>query len=348
MKSTLGLILALFVNFTLFSQAPESFKYQAVVRDVSGNIIASQPVSFRISILQNNTSGTAVYSETHTITTNSYGLANMEIGSGTVESGDFTLIDWSNDLYFIQVGVSQLLSVPYALHAKTAENVFDGDYNSLVNTPTNVSTFTNDAGYITNANDADADPANELQDISLSGSNLSISNGSTIDLSGINTDTQLSEAEVDAYVANNGYLTSETDGSVTNEIQTLNVSGNNLSISSGNSVDFTNVITADSNWAVSGSNISNTNLGNVGVGTAAGAARLTVKTASSANGIEVTNGTGSSIFMNANVGSPGNPYMYFTDGTNSTWISHTSRRTAAASHLLLRSVQTEPGSICAH
>ena len=85
-------------------------------------------------------SGTAVYVETQVPTTNANGLVSLEIGAGTVESGDFATIDWANGPYFIKTetaveaplttytitGTSQLLSVPYALHAKTAESVTGG------------------------------------------------------------------------------------------------------------------------------------------------------------------------------------------------------------------------------
>jgi len=71
--------------------------------------------------------------------------------------------------------------------------------------------------------EVDGDATNEIQDISLAGSSLTISSGSTIDLSSINTNTQLTEVQVDAFVANNGYLTSftEVDGDITNELQNL-------------------------------------------------------------------------------------------------------------------------------
>jgi len=116
-----------------FGQAPQSFKYQAVARDISGNILADQPVGFQISILKTTATGTAVYIETHTDTTNQFGLVILEIGRGTVTTGDFTMIDWANDEFFIQVkmdatggttyammGTSQLLSVPYSLYAEKA------------------------------------------------------------------------------------------------------------------------------------------------------------------------------------------------------------------------------------
>ena len=136
MKRTLFFIgsLILFAIATI-AQTPEAFKYQAVARDAGGQILANQSVSFRISILQASASGTSVYSETHAATTNTFGLVNLEIGNGVVVSGDFTVIDWGMNSYFVQIemdatggnnyqlmGTSQLLSVPYALHAKTAEN----------------------------------------------------------------------------------------------------------------------------------------------------------------------------------------------------------------------------------
>ncbi|GAG86581.1 unnamed protein product, partial [marine sediment metagenome] len=135
MKKLFYSIIILLLSTTVFAQAPQSFKYQAVVRDVSGEIIADQQVSFQISILQSSASGTAVYTETHGDSTNQFGLVTLEIGTGTT-TDDFSGIDWSNDAYFIQIemdasggtsytlmGTSQLLSVPYALHAKTAESV---------------------------------------------------------------------------------------------------------------------------------------------------------------------------------------------------------------------------------
>jgi len=102
-------------------------------------------------------------------------------------------------------------------------------------TEAEVDAFVANNGYLTSFTEVDGDATNEIQDISLIGTNLSITSGSTIDLSGIDTDTdtQLSEAEVDAYVANNGYLTSfsEVDGDVTNELQDVSLTGNTLGLS---------------------------------------------------------------------------------------------------------------------
>ncbi|MCK4631380.1 MAG: hypothetical protein KAT40_08045, partial [Bacteroidales bacterium] len=148
MKKIYTLFLALIITGSLMAQTPLSFKYQAVARDAGGDVVADQAVGMQISILQGSTSGTELYVETFTPTTNEFGLINLNIGAGTLVNGDLTTIDWSADTYFIKIemdmtggttyeeyGTSQLLSVPYALHAKTAANTFSGNYNDLSGAP---------------------------------------------------------------------------------------------------------------------------------------------------------------------------------------------------------------------
>jgi hypothetical protein len=127
MKKIYTFITAILVFVSLMAQTPQSFKYQAVLRDGSGNIKANTSANIGISILQGGASGTVVYSETHGATTNVYGIVNLDLGNGSPTSGSFANIDWSTGLYFIKVtvdgtdmGTSQLLSVPYALYAKTS------------------------------------------------------------------------------------------------------------------------------------------------------------------------------------------------------------------------------------
>lgn len=163
---TLALILSVMVS--VLAQAPQKFSYQAVVRDAGNNLVASHAVGVRVSILQGGVNGTVVYQETHTTTTNINGLMTLQIGGGTMLSGDFATIDWADGPYFLKTetdpnggtnytieGTQQLLSVPYALYAGSAANSFSGSYNDLTDLPqmpdipTNVSAFNNDAGYIT-------------------------------------------------------------------------------------------------------------------------------------------------------------------------------------------------------
>ena len=131
-KTTLLTLIALAIALTSFGQAPEAFKYQAVVRDAGGVILSNQAVGYQLTILQGSPSGTAVYTETFSPTTNGYGLVNLEIGTGTT-TDDFTLIDWANGPFYMEtaadvtggtsyviMGTSQLMSVPYALYAKTS------------------------------------------------------------------------------------------------------------------------------------------------------------------------------------------------------------------------------------
>lgn len=124
---------ALLLSASVFAQAPNKMSYQAVIRNSSNALVINQVVGMRISILQGTASGTAVYVETQTPTTNDNGLASIEIGGGTVVSGNFASINWANGPYFVKTetdpngganytitGTSQLLSVPYALYAENS------------------------------------------------------------------------------------------------------------------------------------------------------------------------------------------------------------------------------------
>lgn len=165
MKRIFMILVAVILTASVFAQTPQAMSYQAVIRNSESKLVKNQEVGMQISILQGTADGTAVYVETHKPTTNANGLVTVEIGGGTVISGDFTAIDWSADKYFVKTetdpaggtaytvtGTSQLLSVPYALHAKTAESVkggvgikeekdpvftaWDKSYNDLADKPT--------------------------------------------------------------------------------------------------------------------------------------------------------------------------------------------------------------------
>lgn len=173
MKNLTFFIVAIVLGANVFAQAPESFRYQAVARDNSGNLLSDQAVSFRISILNGSEMGETVYSEIHTgLSTNSFGLVELEIGKGSPAAGTFSSIDWGNNSNYVKVemdptggnayqelSTNPLLSVPYSLYAN---QVMEND-------------------------DADADPTNELQTLSVTGNDLSISDGNSVPLPKSNT-----------------------------------------------------------------------------------------------------------------------------------------------------------------
>ena len=130
MKKFIVFLFVAIATQMLFAQSPQSFRYQAVVRNAAGTVIQTQNVSLKISLLQGSATGTVVYSEEHAATTNTFGLVNLEIGSGANQAGTFAAIDWSFGPYFIKIemdatggsmftemGTTQLMSVPYALYA---------------------------------------------------------------------------------------------------------------------------------------------------------------------------------------------------------------------------------------
>jgi uncharacterized protein (TIGR02145 family) len=136
-----SILIALFISASLFAQSPRKMSYQAVVRNSNGELLGSQDVGMRVSILHNSPTGSEVYREIYNPNprTNANGLISIEIGGGIALAGSFSSIDWGNGEYFIKtetdlsggtnytiIAVSQLLSVPYALHAKTAETVTGG------------------------------------------------------------------------------------------------------------------------------------------------------------------------------------------------------------------------------
>ena len=183
----------MFAVSAVLAQAPQKFSYQAVVRDANNNLVCSQVVGVRISILQGGINGSPVFEEQHTVLTNANGLITLQIGNSTLLSGNIESIDWANGPYFLKSeidptggtnytieGVQQLLSVPYALYAGSSANGFSGDYNDLTNKPTipqipaNVSAFTNDAGYLTSYT--------EQQVLSISNDTIYLTGGSFVKL----------------------------------------------------------------------------------------------------------------------------------------------------------------------
>lgn len=133
MKRIVFILINLLIITSIFAQTPEKMSYQAVIRDGSDALVTNTQIGMQINIRKTSPTGSVVYAETQTPTTNANGLVSIEIGGGT----GFSSIDWSSNTYYIETktavvpplttytitGVNQILSVPFALHAKTAESV---------------------------------------------------------------------------------------------------------------------------------------------------------------------------------------------------------------------------------
>lgn len=131
----LTVVALLFFVFAFAQSVPQGMKYQAVARNLQGEVIANQEISLRISLVTNGKSN-IYYSEVHKITTNELGLFTLVIGEGKKEKGEFKDVPWSTDEIWMEVSIkdknsssfatisnSKLLAVPYAFHAATASQL---------------------------------------------------------------------------------------------------------------------------------------------------------------------------------------------------------------------------------
>lgn len=146
-KKLISTLASIVIAVVAFAQAPQKMSFQAVVRDASNNLLISSPVGMRITILQGSPTGTVVYSEAQSPSTNANGLVSIEIGTGSVISGSFATIGWGLGPYFIKTetdptggtsysisGTQQLMSVPYALYAETSGSSIAGPTGPTGNT----------------------------------------------------------------------------------------------------------------------------------------------------------------------------------------------------------------------
>ncbi|MFH2142317.1 MAG: hypothetical protein ABIJ97_07850 [Bacteroidota bacterium] len=273
-KKVFTFFVAVLLSASVFAQSPEKMSYQAVIRDVSNQLVPNSSIGMQITILQDTQ---PVFVETHSANTNDNGLVSIEIGDGTFVSGiAFDAIDWTAGPYFIQVetdptggttytitGTSQILSVPYALHAKTAENVLSSETDPVYSGSDAVSITSTDianlanlsgvnsgdqdlSGYVEIADLVTAVPANETDPVFV----LHPSNGITL--------TNISEWN-SAYSWGDhstiGYLTSFTETDPVfllhpaNGITSLNISNWNTAFGWGDHFGLYRPITYIPDWA---------------------------------------------------------------------------------------------------
>ena len=158
-KSLLFLAFSISTLFVLGQAPPNAFNYSAVARDGAGTLVTNQAIALQMSILQSTAVGSLVYQETHNVSTDDYGLFNLVIGAGAIQQGTFSSINWAGDSYYLKIemditgstnytnmGTTQFLSVPYAMHSKTADSVSNPDYQSL--SISNDTLFLTNGGYV--------------------------------------------------------------------------------------------------------------------------------------------------------------------------------------------------------
>ena len=217
MKKLLLTIINLILIITVIAQAPQGISHQAVIRDANNQLVINTQVGVKISILRDNMEGDIVYSETHTPVSNANGLITFVIGHGTVVSGVFADIAWAEGSYFIKTqvdpsgginyvieGVSQILSVPYALHAKTVENLTETDpifssWDKSTGIEITESQITDLKDYLTE--EADGDPTNELQTVVQEDYKVTLSHDGGSFITGI---MSYAQAEIDAMAPYDG------------------------------------------------------------------------------------------------------------------------------------------------
>ncbi len=218
------------LSFT-FSQIPQQFNFQGVARD-NGAVITGT-VSLQISIHQGTPAGPVVFRERHFPVTNNAGVFNVLVGQGMLVTGTISSIDWTNGPFFLQteldptgglsftdMGTTPFSSVPYALYAREAE--------------------------IDAVQDADADPTNEIQQLSFNTVNnqLSISSGNTVTIPTGGTDADADPTNELQTLSQSGNLVSlslgggtinvdDADNNTNNELQSLSINGNQLTLSNG-------------------------------------------------------------------------------------------------------------------
>ena len=235
--------------------------------DIVGRPIDNAEVGVRITILENSAGGQEIYQELHEVRTDLYGMFNLVIGEGLQSSVlGFNSINWSGDKYlkvelsvdnngdYKLSAVQQLMSVPYALlseksmYAESALSVINNDDADADSTnEIQQLSISNDTLYLSQGgvavlpadeiNDADADPLNELQTISKIGATITLTSGGSVtvfdgDYNSLSNAPSIPTKTSDI-INDSGFLSSEIDGSTTNELQALTISNDTVFLSDG-------------------------------------------------------------------------------------------------------------------
>jgi uncharacterized protein (TIGR02145 family) len=139
-------LLSFSLSLLTLAQTPKTISYQGVARNATGQPIPNQPIKIKLSLLETATSTTSLYTETHSLTTTGQGLFAIQIGAGTVLSGAYATLDWSNGPKFVKTEIdptggdnftlsstNPLNAVPFALFAQSGTPGANGK-NALIRT----------------------------------------------------------------------------------------------------------------------------------------------------------------------------------------------------------------------
>jgi len=257
MRKFLPLLVFLIGSYVAFAQTPEKMSYQAIVRDASNTLLVDKLVGIQVSILQNSETGSEVYVETHSVVTNMNGLVALEIGTG-VTSYDFSSIDWTNGPYFVKVetdpngadnysisGVSQLMSVPFALYAKTSGNGITSDQADAIVANTAKTGITSDQADAIVANTAKTGITSDQADAIVANTAKTGITSDQSDAIVANTaKTGITSDQADAIVANTaktGITSDQADAIVANTAKISLPSG-------GNEGDVLKIVSGEYAW----------------------------------------------------------------------------------------------------
>ena len=156
MKKTLSILFSI-LSLTIMAQVPQGVGYQGVATDANGIELVNQSISIRASVLSGSANGTIEWEETHTTITDTFGLFTLTIGQGTNTTNgaqaSFADISWGTNTHFLKIemdvtggtnysfmGTNQMMSVPYALYAESANINYDSISNILSNDSTFITT----------------------------------------------------------------------------------------------------------------------------------------------------------------------------------------------------------------
>lgn len=243
MKKNLALAVMAALTISVFAQSPQKISYQFVVRNSSGGLVTNSPIGIRIAILQGSVTGTVAYQELFNPNpeTNANGLISIEIGTGLPITGTFSAINWATGPYFLKtetdpaggtnytvVGTSELLSVPYALHARMAQEPANNSVTSLKILDGSIVTGDLANGTVTSAKIADGNVnTSDLADGSITSSKIADGTITATDLgTGSVTSTKISDGTIATVdIANSAVTTAKISSSGADAGEVLQYTG---------------------------------------------------------------------------------------------------------------------------